>query len=387
VRKLRSILSRPRDPASQYPLTQRDESSYRGIQSAMATDSHRYFALQPIVSLSRRAIGCEALFRTELAEPFQANPSAATRTMIDNWLLYGFEDLTDGHLTFLNCTRETLLSGLLTLLPKWAVFEILETVEPDEEVLKACRKLKKQGYLISLDDFESPEKMAGFLELADFIKIDFRISEYKERIRLMRSLKGTRAILIAEKIETEEEFRLAKWEGFQLFQGYYFRDQASFAMPKDFLRETNCLRILETLDEIGFAINKLTELINLEPGIGCRLLRRANWITAEGSPVNTYRDALKLIGKNEFRQLVSLAMLAEVEDWGSLPAELLQYCDIPSLAWSDKYEPAPNYAERRLHSMHTEIHPPVRGNILQMPAPTEGIKDRRRKMQGLFQPK
>jgi c-di-GMP-related signal transduction protein len=380
VHKLRSILSRPRVPRSQLPLTERNEGLYGAVGSAMVADSHRYFALQPIVSLSRRAIGCEALFRTELVEPFQGNPNVATRTMIDNWLLYGFEDLTDGHLTFLNCTRETLLSGLLTLLPKWAVFEILETVEPDEEVLKACRRLKRLGYMISLDDFESPDKMAGFLDLADFIKIDFRISQYRERTRLLKRLRGTRAILIAEKIETEEEFRLAKWEGFQLFQGYYFHDLASFAMPKDFLSEKNCLRILERLSENGFAINALTDLINMEPGIGCRLLRRANWLAAEASPVNSFREALKMIGKNEFRQLVTLAMLAEVENWHSLPAELLRYCDITSLAESDKY--GPEYAAPRLHSVPVEMHPPVTRNILQMPSPAGGIENRRRNIHG-----
>jgi c-di-GMP-related signal transduction protein len=137
--------------------------------------------------------------------------------MIDNWLLYGFKDASTRTLTFLNCTRDALLSGLLTLLPKWAVLEVLETVQPDREVVKVCRRLKKLGYLISLDDFESTEKMEEMVELAGFIKIDFRNTTIYERRRLLRKLHGSKARLIAEKVETEAEFLMAKWEGFQLF--------------------------------------------------------------------------------------------------------------------------------------------------------------------------
>jgi len=107
------------------------------IDPTPAADSHRYFALQPIFTLERRTFGYEALYRTDWENHFSGDSNTATRTMIDNWLLYGFEDLTGGCRTFLNCTRESLLSGFLTLLPPWAVFEILESVEPDEEALRA----------------------------------------------------------------------------------------------------------------------------------------------------------------------------------------------------------------------------------------------------------
>ncbi len=289
-----------------------------GIDSTSNANTHRHFVLQPIHDLSRTIVGYEALYRSGWTNEFDGDSDAATRIMIDNWLLFGFENLTDGHPTCLNCTREALVSGLLTLLPRWAVFEILEFVEPDDEVLKACRTLKNMGYRFSLDDFVASDKMEGFLELADFIKIDFRLTSAKERAKLMPRLKRTGAKLIAEKIETEEEFRLATREGFHLFQGFYFRERTSFAMTRDSLNKTNCMRILEMLNRAGFAINKLADLIDSEPGVACRLLRRANWIAGPGSPVNTLRDALKLVGKKEFRKLITLAMFSDIERWNDL---------------------------------------------------------------------
>ena len=259
---------RPRGQALDFSHAGHDGRRFTGISSTMSSSSHRYFALQPILNLSQKAIGYEALYRSSWENSFDGDSDTATRVMIDNWLLYGFEDLTAGLPTCINCTRETLVSGLLTLLPRWAVFEILESVEPDEEVLQACRRLKRLGYRFSLDDFEHPDRMEGFLELADFIKIDFRLTGPMERAQLVLRLKEVGATMVAEKIETEEEFRLAVWEGFHLFQGFHFRERAFFAMTRDFPDAGNCLRILEALRKPGFATKKLTELIDSEPEIG-----------------------------------------------------------------------------------------------------------------------
>jgi len=313
-----SSLRLPQDTTSHYPLVGRNGGRYLGIDPASNASAHRHFVLQPIHDLSRTIVGYEALYRSGWTNEFDGDSDAATRIMIDNWLLFGFENLTSGHPTCLNCTREALVSGLLTLLPRSAVFEILEFVEPDNEVLKACQTLKKMGYRFSLDDFVASDKMEGFLELADYIKIDFRLTSAKERAKLMPRLRKTGATLIAEKIETEEEFRLAAWEGFHLFQGFYFRERASFVMTRDSLNEANCMRILEMLSRTGFATNKLADLVDSEPGLACRLLRKANWMTGPDRPVNTLRDALKLVGKKEFRKLVTLAMFSDIESWNDL---------------------------------------------------------------------
>ncbi len=154
--------------------------------------------------------------------------------MIRDWMSHGLGDLIGGCRTFLNCTREALVAGLLTLLPPSTVLELLETVEPDKEVLAACRKMKALGYQIALDDFRHCEKMEELIALADYIKVDFRLSCKEERREIIRRLKRNTATLVAEKIETNEELEMALGEGFRLFQGYYLGRPTVFSKHRVF---------------------------------------------------------------------------------------------------------------------------------------------------------
>jgi len=188
--------------------------------AASEAGNHRFVALQPIFDRRRKVFAYEALSRSKWENRFAGDPDTATQTMIDDWLLHGLDELTGGSRTFINCTFQALTGGSFTLLPTRAVLELLETVEPSIEVVSACRKMKALGYQIALDDFQLAKKMDVLLALADYLKVDFRITGSDERRAIVRRVSGLATIPIAEKIETEEEFDTAVAEGFRLFQGY-----------------------------------------------------------------------------------------------------------------------------------------------------------------------
>jgi EAL and modified HD-GYP domain-containing signal transduction protein len=159
--------------------------------------------------------------------------------MIDDWLLHGLDELTVGARTFINCTFAALTGGSLTLLPTRTV---LETVEPSPEVVSACRKMKVLGYQIALDDFQLAKKMDVLLPLADYVKVDFRLTDSGQRSAIVRRVKGLATIPVAEKIETEEEFDAAVAEGFRLFQGYCLGAPVLFSKKRISPLDANRLR-------------------------------------------------------------------------------------------------------------------------------------------------
>ena len=271
------------------------------------TSDFRQFALQPIVGPKEQRYGSEIVIRNEASD-------AEVGILIDNLLLYGFEEPVDGRPVFLRCPRETLASDVLSLLPNWAVIEIAGSVKPDKELLLACRALKAAGYRFALGDFESLRETEAFLELADFIKVDFRHPGHRERACMLRDLNLTRAVLIADKIESEEEFHKAVGDGFGLFQGYWAGETVRYAKREHPLDPMKCTCIFGALEEPLFSTDGLVELVNLEPGIERRLLRRANWATPRNRVIQSTRDALEVVGKAGLQKIVTLAMMTESEE-------------------------------------------------------------------------
>ena len=183
-----------------------------------------FFDLQPVVGSNKREFGVEVRFRPNWSSAFKNDPVSASQFLIDNWFLFGFESLTDGRAVFLECTRDVLLSSFIWHLPLSTVLVVRESIGIDEKVLTVCRSLKDSGYRIALDDFESVEATERFLPVSHFIRVDFRHEGRRARAKMLRRLSLTRAILIAQTIESEEMFREAVTEGFGLFQGSFCRD-------------------------------------------------------------------------------------------------------------------------------------------------------------------
>ena len=114
----------------------------------------RYVARQPILDLHGRLHGYELLFRDGPGVAFQGDGNLATRTMLDNSVVFGLGTLSGGMTAFINCTMESLTEALVDVLPpSMTVLEILETLEPTPELVHACRRLKAAGFRIALDDF------------------------------------------------------------------------------------------------------------------------------------------------------------------------------------------------------------------------------------------
>src|SRR5208337_4746066 len=176
-----------------------------------------------ILDRSQNVFGYEIFFRNGVEDYFNADPELAARSMVDSSLLFGINMLCDKRRAFVNCTREVLFKDLITLLPpNQTVAEILETVEPDDRVIAACKRLKSFGYLIALDDFAANDPRIPLCEFADIIKVDIRATRPEERAGMMRRFGSAKCKMLAEKLETPPDFHQSRDMGFVYFQGYFF---------------------------------------------------------------------------------------------------------------------------------------------------------------------
>ena len=134
--------------------TQLMPSKIAAVPLTEPADSLRYVARQPIMDLRGRVHGYELLFRAGPETAFRGDGDLATRTMLDNTVIFGLERLTGGLPAFVNCTREALTEDLVHVLPAgMKVLEILENLEPTPSLIAACSRLKASGFRLALDDF------------------------------------------------------------------------------------------------------------------------------------------------------------------------------------------------------------------------------------------
>jgi EAL and modified HD-GYP domain-containing signal transduction protein len=284
----------------------------------------RYVARQPILDIRGRVHAYELLFRAGRETAFRGDSEMATRTMLDNTVMFGMEKLTGGLPAFVNCTREALTEDLVHVLPPdQTVLEILETLEPTSELVDACSKLKIAGFRLALDDFIWHEKFEPLVELADYIKVDFSLTGAAERKRLLKRLSGMNLVLLAEKVETPQEYRQACDEGFTLFQGYYFCRPTLLENRKVPANRISQFQILQMMHSDSLDLRVLTKLVKQDASLTYRLLRLVNSpIFTTRQEVKSIHSALLVVGEQSFRRIATLAITSELS--GSQPEEILR---------------------------------------------------------------
>ena len=159
-----------------------------------------FIARQPIFDTKGKVYAYELLFRSGLHNYFDCDDQdlAAASVIANSNLLFDLDEMTGGTKAFINCTRTVLLEDLMTTLPRQqAVVEVLEDVEPDDAIIKACQRLKKQGYILALDDFVYHKNFEPLLELADIIKVDFLLSDVEEQERLAKTMMASQEMAMA----------------------------------------------------------------------------------------------------------------------------------------------------------------------------------------------
>jgi len=249
---------------------------------------------------------------------------SATRSVIGSGLhIFGFSSLTGGKPAFINFTKPLLTSGLVYVLsPKQVVIELLETVEPDEEVVSICRELKVKGYIIVLDDFVLRPEYEPLIELADIVKIDFLEVKGEERKVIAQLLAGRGVRLLAEKVETQQDFAEALQAGYSYFQGFFFCKPEIVSGREVPIYKLTYLRLIQELSRGELDFNRLESVLKSDASLSYKLLRYIN-SAAIGLryPVTSLRQAMVLLGEQNLRRWAVLTLaMSMLED---KPQELL----------------------------------------------------------------
>lgn len=279
-------------------------------------------ARQPIFDRYQGLFGYELLFRETAAnqsglhgEDVDAG-DAATATTINNSLnLVGLQALTGGKKALINVTRKVVVDEIYTVLPReLVILELLETVEPDEEVIAGCRRLKDAGYELALDDFVFHPRFKPLLELTDILKVDFLLSNRDQR-KMMAEQFGGRMRLLAEKVETHEDVAQATRLGYTYFQGFYYCKPQLMSSRQVPAGKRNYVRFLEEVNREDVSFDRLESVVKQEMSISVKLLRYLNSAAFSlRSQVTSIKHAMALLGLEQLRKWASLVAMTSIAE-------------------------------------------------------------------------
>lgn len=273
-----------------------------------------FIGRQAILDQQKKVYAYEMLFRSGLKNAFDPtlDGNVATQSVMVNAMLdFGMKKLVSNHKAFINFTEKNLLTRAPKLLPPDSiVVEILETVRPAPEIIEAVKELKDEGYKIALDDFILLPGYEPLIDLADIIKVDFRITtDPKERTRL-REVLPPHVRLLAEKIETEDEFRQAVDAGYVLFQGYFFCKPVVLHKKRLTNNELSRIRLLKEVNRPDFNFSAITNVISADTSLVHKLLTYINSVgIGLNNHVSNLRQATVLLGASGIRSWVTLISL------------------------------------------------------------------------------
>jgi EAL and modified HD-GYP domain-containing signal transduction protein len=280
-----------------------------GEEKPVPKPGTRFVARQPILTADEKVFGYELLFRDGIENFFQSTDAdAASRSALNTSLLIGLDVLCDGRRAFVNCTRDVLLNDYVTLFPSsQTVVEVLETVPADDEVIEACRRLKEGGYTIALDDFAVNDPRESLTDVADIIKVDLKATSPAEAAAMVKRYGPWRCRMLAEKVETREEFNLTKKDGFIYFQGYFFRRPEIVTAHEIPANQLNYLRMLTAVSQPELDVRTIENLVKSEASLCYRLLCYLNSaVFGFATEIHTVRHALAILGEREVRRWIRL---------------------------------------------------------------------------------
>jgi EAL and modified HD-GYP domain-containing signal transduction protein len=273
---------------------------------------------QPIYSAEMAVLGYELLFRdSEVNRASFSDGDQATAEVISNTFMdIGLQELVGQDLAFINFGRNLLMGNFCESLPsERVVLELLESVEPDDALLKRLAQLKAAGYRIALDDFVCADSSCRLLESAHFVKLDMIACDQEMIERSVAIIKKFPIQLIAEKVETREQFQLCRSLGFDYFQGYFFCRPEMVSSQRLPVNRLATIRLITKLNNPDIKFQELEEALSQDVSLSYKLLRYTNSaVCGLQREVESIRHAAVIVGIERMRIWASLILLSGLED-------------------------------------------------------------------------
>jgi c-di-GMP phosphodiesterase len=294
---------------------------------AQQTRAKEFFlARQPILDRHQGLIAYELLFRrADTATAGVIDDLSATASVISHAAELGIENVIGDSLGFVNIDTTVLMSDFVGILPaKYVVLEILETVRVTDEVVARVAELKAAGYTFALDDvIGDSADMQRLLPYVDIIKVDLMGLDTRTLIEVSKRFRQFGKKMLAEKVETLEQFNLCLELGYDYFQGYYFAKPVVLSGRKLAPSQLALLRIMGMLNSDRENAD-IERAIKQDAALGLNLLKMVNSPAfCATQRIGSVGQALLLMGRRQLQRWLQILLYTDAYSKPGVKSPLL----------------------------------------------------------------
>lgn len=272
-----------------------------------------FLGRQPILDCEQKLYGFELLFRS--ADTLHANVTdylqASASVIFDALSSFGLIEILGKHKGFINVNADVLMSEALELLPpEKIVIELLEHVPITDTVIARCRELKEKGFSIALDDHVYEPVYEPLYEIVDVIKVDLIRTGMERLPAELETFRRWKPKLLAEKVETHEQYEICESLGFTYFQGYYFARPVVLTRTRV---DVGRLAIVKLFNQLvaEVEIDELESTFKQNPNLILNLLRLVNSVSVGlKQKITSMRHAIMVLGYHQLRRWAMMALFA-----------------------------------------------------------------------------
>lgn len=277
-----------------------------------------FVARQPIFNRHREVVAYELLYRDSDINAFSGDISSNVATSIllmNSYLNFGIEHLVGDKKAFVNFDEHLIMGDIPQLLNKESVvIELLEDIIPNKVFMNKVKNLKDEGFTVAIDDVVEDYKYKELIDLCNIVKVEFMGATKQSIETLVRTWKPKGKLLLAEKVETVEEFEWAKNIGFDFFQGYFFEKPALVKSKKLEDSASQYVRLMNEMNVPEPDYKHIASIIEIDVALTYKMLKLVN-SNFVGNTISNVQHALAYLGVKAIRKWLSLAM---VQNMGSI---------------------------------------------------------------------
>lgn len=286
-------------------------------------------ARQPIFDHNLNVVAYELLYQSEKSHEvakFLKGDQEACDVLINNFTSIYDSGAMKSLPAFLNVTESFIRTESLPNLSRHnLVIDLKRQSVINSDLVNSLKKYVEAGYRLVLDDFDYEPSYDEILKIAHIVRIDISKHSEESISRHIHDVSRFKVSVLAENVQSYEEYERCQVLGFKLFQGPFLSKPTLIEGKKLTSNQAIVIHLLAALQDSEVSPATLADICSRDPQLTFRLLRIVN--SAKYSlphKIESLSQAIVALGMEEIQKWATmLALSSNNEKPGELIRQIL----------------------------------------------------------------